>query len=149
MNKDSLLTTLSRFAIEAKRLLDETHQAEDRNIYESFFAQAGVIQAKIERDQDFRDSINTMDRLFGNSWLKDESAYRHVYSTWDLFKSLLIESIQGMTVNERLSMLGFFDEYDKAVKRGNEDRLRVILSKCLLNEDNIRKIIDHEFRHKH
>jgi hypothetical protein len=51
MNKDSLLSALSRFIIEVKRLLDETHQAEDQQIYESYLTHAAVILAKIAHDR--------------------------------------------------------------------------------------------------
>lgn len=148
MNKDSLLSALSRFIIEAKRLLDETHQAEDRQIYESYLAHAGVILAKIAQDRGVGNDIDTMEHLFGNTWLKDGKAYAQAYSTWDEFKSLLTQSIHGMTVNERLSTLGLLEEFDKAVEHKNEDRLRVVLSKCFLDEDNIQTIIDQQLKQR-
>ena len=89
-----------------------------------------------------------MEHLFGNTWLKDGKAYAQAYSTWDEFKSLLTKSIHGMTVNERLSTLGLLEEFDKAVEHKNEDRLRVVLSKCFLDEDNIQTIIDQQLKQR-
>lgn len=147
MNKDSLLSALSRFIIEAKRLLEETHRAEDRHVYELYLLHAGVILAKITQDRTIGDDVATMERLFGNTWLQDEKAYHQAYSAWDEFKGLLTESIRGMTVNERLSTLGLLTQFDKAVECRSEDGLRIVLSKCFLNEGNIQKIIEQLFKH--
>lgn len=146
MNKDSLITAISRFIMEAKRLQDETHEAEDRHIYEMYLAQAGVILAKVTQDRGIGNDIDIMDHLFGNTWLKDGNEYAKAYSTWDEFKGLLTQSIHGMTVNERLSTLGLLDEFDKAVERRSEDRLKVVLSKCFLTQDTIREIIDRKLK---
>jgi len=146
MNKDSLISALSHFIIEAKRLMDETHQAQDRQIYGLYLAHVGVILAKIAQDEGIGDAIDTMERLFSNTWLRDEKAYHQLYSAWDDFKRLLAEFIHGMTVNERLYTLGLLDEFDKAVQHGSEDRMRIVLSKCFLSENNIRRIIDHQFK---
>lgn len=146
MSKDSLITALSRFIMEVKRLQGETHEAEDRRIYEMYLAQAGVILAKVTQNRGVGDDIDTMERLFGNTWLKDGDAYARAYSTWDEFKGLLTQSIHGMTVNERLSTLGLLDEFDKGVERRSEDRLKIVLSKCFLTQDNIRTIIDQQLK---
>ena len=148
MNKDALITALSRFILEAKRLLVETLEAGDRQIYEKCLAHAGVILAKVAQDQGIGDDIDSMQRLFGNTWLKDGEAYARAYSTWDEFKSLLTQSLNGMTVNERLSTLGLMDEFDRAVERRSEDRLKVVLSKCFLTQDNVRAIIDRQLKTK-
>jgi hypothetical protein len=146
MNKDSLLTALSRFIILTKHLLNETHQAEDRRIYEMYLAYSGVILAKIVQGQGIGDDIDSMEHLFGNTWLKDKKSYSQAYSSWDEFKQLLTQSIHGMTVNERLFNLGLMDEFDKAVEKDSESLLRVVLSKCFLSEDNILAIIKQQLR---
>ena len=111
-----------------------------------YLAQVSVILAKVTQDRGVGDDIDTMERLFGNTWLKDGDAYAIAYSTWDEFKGLLTQSIRGMTVNERLSTLGLLDEFDKAVERRSEDRLKVVLSKCFLTQDNIQTIIDQQLK---
>jgi hypothetical protein len=140
------MTSLSRFITETKRLSDETHEAEDRRIYEMYLGNAGVILAKVAQDLGIGDDIDRMERLFGNTWLKDENAYARVYGFWDEFKSLLIQSIHGMTVNERLFTLGLSDEFDRAVENKDEARLRAILSKCFIDKEGIQTIIAHEFK---
>ena len=51
------------------------------------------------------------------------------YEAWDSFKELLVRSIHGMKVNERLFNLGLFDEFDKAVAKQDQPRLRAVLFK--------------------
>lgn len=142
MNKDALISALSRFVLEANRLLAETHHPGDRQIYEMYLARAGVILARIAHDLGIGNEINQMERLFGNTWLNDGEAYAKAYSTWDEFKRMLTQSIHGMTVNERLWTLGLMEEFERAVERRSEDRLKVVLSKCFLTQGNIRAIID-------
>lgn len=49
----------------------------------------------------------------------------------------------GMTVNERLYVSGLMDEYDKAVKEKDAERVREILEKVDLTEANIKPILEH------
>lgn len=88
MKKDRLAMALAQFITEAKRLLEETHEAEDRQIYEKYLAHAGVILARIIQGQDIGSDIDTMERLFGHTWLKDGNAYAKAYATWNEFKRL-------------------------------------------------------------
>lgn len=148
MDNNSQITALSRFITEVQCLQNESHNAGDRRIYDMYLAQAGIILAKVTQDRGVGDDIDTMERTFGNTWLEDGEAYAKAYSTWDEFKGLLTQSIHGMTVNERLSTLGLMDEFDKAVERKSEDRLKVVLSKCFLTQENIRAIIDRQLKKK-
>lgn len=47
-----------------------------------------------------------------------------------------------MTVNERLYLSGFMDEYDKAIKEKNVEKIREILQKVELNEISINPILE-------
>ncbi|NCB43177.1 MAG: hypothetical protein EOM59_11225 [Clostridia bacterium] len=49
---------------------------------------------------------------------------------------------KGMTVNERLYLSGFMDEYDKAIKEKNVEKIREILQKVELNEISINPILE-------
>ena len=141
MNTDSQTIALSRFILEVQRLLIETHEANDRHIYDMYLAQAGVILAKVIQSQGIGTDIDSMERLFGNTWLKDDKAYARAYSAWDEFKALLTQSIHGMTVNERLFTLGLIDEFDKAIESKSKESMQNVLSKCFLTPDNIQAII--------
>ena len=48
----------------------------------------------------------------------------------------------GMTVNERLYISGLMDEFDKAVKERDVERIRSILSNVELTEESIRPILE-------
>jgi hypothetical protein len=82
-----------------------------------------------------------MERLFGNTWFRDEVAYKRTYTEWDIFKVLVAQSIHGMTVNERLFSLGLFEEFNEAVARQDESRLRGVLLKCFVNEYDVEIIV--------
>ena len=142
MNKDAQISALADFIAEVERLNAATRQAEDRQIYGMYLARVAIILSKVIRDEPIGDDIASMERLFGNTWLKDEHAYREAYSTWDRFKGLLIESIQGMTVNERLFNLGLLDQFDDAAARGDKVQLRSVLFKCFLEKDNIEAVVN-------
>ncbi len=146
MNKDAQISALADFIAEVERLNAATRQAEDRQIYDMYLSRVAIIIAKVIRDESIGDDIASMERLFGNTWLKDEQSYRKAYSTWDRFKGLLIQSLHGMTVNERLYHLGLFDQFDNAVARGDKAQLRAILFKCFLEQDNIEAIINKELK---
>jgi len=46
-----------------------------------------------------------------------------------------------MTVNERLDESGLFDEFDKACKNGNTERMTQILKEVSVDDDSIADII--------
>lgn len=48
----------------------------------------------------------------------------------------------GMTVNERLYVSGLMDEYDRAVKKKDAQKVREILEKVELTEANIKPILE-------
>jgi hypothetical protein len=148
MNKDALITALARFISEMERQADSTHEANDRPLYDKFLATAAIIMARVEQNEPIDSHVCNMDRLFGYSWFNDENAYNQIYSKWDTFKGLLNQSIQGMTVNERLFNLGLFDEFDAAVDVGDVPRLRAVLSKCFLDRENIETIIKQKIENK-
>ena len=146
MNKDALTTALACFISEMERQAGSTHEAEDRPLYDKFLAKAAIIVAKVEQDQPIGEDVATTERLFGHTWFKDEQAYTRIYEEWDTFKGLLRQSIHGMTVNERLFSLGLLQEYDQAVSERDEPRLRGVLFKCFLGDDNVEAIIKQQLK---
>ena len=146
MNKDALKTALARFISATEQHAGSTNEAEDRPLYDNLLAKAAVIMAKLEQDQPIDDDVGTTERLFGHTWFKDEEAYTRIYTEWDTFKGLLTQSIHGMTVNERLFLLGLLEEFDEAVAEQDEPRLRAVLFKCLLDEDNVEATIKQQLK---
>ena len=148
INKEAQITALADFISEVENLNNQTHMAEDRAIYAMYLSKVAIVLSKVINDEPVGNEISSMERLFGNTWLKDERAYQKAYSTWDRFKGLLVQSIEGMTVNERLFNLGLMDDFDKAVKKKDKAMLRAILYKCFLDENNIEAIIKNELNGK-
>ena len=139
---------MAEFILEIESLSKDTHYAEDRILYERFLSYAALIISKLVKEQPIRDDISTMEKLFGNTWLKDNESYHKAYEAWDKFKELLGRSIHGMTVNERLFNLGLLDDFDKAVKKKDKSRLRAILYKCFLDDNNIEAVINNQLKGK-
>jgi uncharacterized membrane protein YvbJ len=48
---------------------------------------------------------------------------------------------QGMTVNERLYVSGLMDEFDKAVKEKDTQKVKSILENVEINEESIKPIL--------
>lgn len=140
--KDAQITSLAEFILVLNQLFTETHEADDRPLYESYLSHAGIILSKVIQDQPIGDDIDTMEHLFGNTWLKDEAAYSKAYSAWDRFKGLFKQSIHGMTVNERLSALRLPKEFEAAIAKEDSLQLRGILRKCFIDEKSIQAIVD-------
>lgn len=139
--KDAQVLSLAEFILTVKQLSTETHEADDRPLYELYLSHAGVILAKVIQEQMIGDDIDTMEHLFGNTWLKDETAYSKAYTAWDRFKGLFRQSIHGMTVNERLFALGLLKEFDDAVAEKDSLRMRSVLRKCFIDDKSIQAIV--------
>jgi hypothetical protein len=121
------ISLMAEFILEIESLARNTNYAEDRPIYERFLSYSAIIISKLVKDKPIGDDISTMEKLFGNSWLKENESYSKAYEAWDKFKELFVRSIHGMTVNERLFNLGLLDEFDAAVAKKDVERLRVVL----------------------
>jgi len=144
---ESEINIMAEFILEIESLSKKTNQAEDLPIYEKFLSLSAGLLAKLVKDQPIGDDISSMEKLFGNTWLKDSASNSKAYAAWDRFKEILVRSIHGMTVNERLFNLGLLDEFDAAVaKRDKAAGPRAVLFKCFLDEANIQAIIENEFK---
>lgn len=53
-----------------------------------------------------------------------------------------IMKYKGMTVNERLYVGGYMDEFDKAIKNKNSEKIILILKKVGLTETSIKPILE-------
>jgi len=142
--EDNQISALSELILVIQGLSAETQEAEDRSIYVKYLSQVAIILAKVVQGRPIGEDVVTMERLFGNTWLKDDNAYSAAYSVWDRFKELLVKSIHGMTVNERLFNLGLLEDFDEAFAKRDKMKLRRVLSKCFLSEQNIEAIIENE-----
>lgn len=144
--KDAQINALAEFVSVVHDLGSESHEAEDRRIYNLYLSSVSVILAKVIQDRPIGNDISSMERLFGNTWLNEDAAYSKAYSSWDKFKSLVTQSIHGMTVNERLFVLGLLDEFDSASAKKSRCEMERVLSKCFLTPENVQMIIKEELK---
>lgn len=81
-------TAMAEFILEIESLAENTNYAEDRPLYERLLSQSAGILAKLVKGQPIGDDISSMEKLFGNTWLKDRASYSRAYGAWDKFKEL-------------------------------------------------------------
>jgi len=64
-----------------------------------------------------------IERYIGNTWIERAEVHEIVYALWSAFVSRAINSIGGMTMNERMFAFGLTSEFDSAST--DEQRERV------------------------
>ena len=68
---------------------------------------------------DLRESV---ERLFGNTWIDQRAEFDKVYGMWTEFRNVAIDGIGGMTMNERLYWFGLFELFDKAYNNSEQEK---------------------------
>ncbi len=61
-------------------------------------------------------------------------------------KDLSEKEVLGMTVNERLYLSGLINDFDEAVAQNDKSKLKSILEKIHLSQENIQIIIEQELK---
>ncbi len=72
--------------------LAHTKQANDRQYYTMYLADAAVILALVEIESDkkvLKQKVDTHERLICNTWITNEDDYKSFYAAWGKFKRLL------------------------------------------------------------
>ena len=68
-----------------------------------------------------------IERYIGNSWIERAEVHKTVYAFWSEFVSTEINSIGGMTMNERLFTFGLMSQFDSASTDQQRERIYVKL----------------------
>lgn len=55
-----------------------------------------------------------VERFIGNTWIEREEDHNAIYAAWSSFATDVIESVKGMTMNERLYFFGLGEQFDNA-----------------------------------
>ena len=55
-----------------------------------------------------------VDRYIGNTWIADDAIHAQAHKMWSEFRAAEVQSIRGMTMNERVFCFSLFTEFDKA-----------------------------------
>jgi len=81
---------------------------------------ADLLVAWKESNATAGDLSNSLERYFGGVWINSAQDHERAYSIWSIFRREAIESIGGMTMNERLYWFGLFQRWDSL--RSEADR---------------------------
>lgn len=71
------------------------------------------------------DLAESVERIFGNSWISSQETHDHLYRLWSSFKAEAVLPLGGMTMNERLYCFGLMELYDDS----GEEKQRMIYTK--------------------
>ncbi len=80
-------------------------------------------------DKDIEELAYLIGKWHGNVWFQDTEASNKFHSNFQNFKSVAINDIGGLTLNERLHWFGLFESWDK----GNEATQQRLRSKLHAN----------------
>ena len=117
-------------------------RAEDRSLVSDYLSALAPILAAAVRGEDVLARLDSVERLFGNTWLIDDAPFLPALEKWRQFRSEYEQWVfSGMTVNERLCALGLMDEYDRAIQSRDRARLRRILERVKVDAASIDRIL--------
>lgn len=63
-------------------------------------------------DEDIMDLSKNIEYFFSRGLIQNSNKFNEFINTWDVFKSDAIDTINGLTMNERLYWFGFLKKYD-------------------------------------
>ena len=66
---------------------------------------------------------NDVERYIGNAWIERAEVHKTIYALWSEFVNTAINSIGGMTMNERLSFFDLTSEFDSASTDEQRERI--------------------------
>jgi len=67
--------------------------------------------------------VERVKRFNGNSWIERTEDHEAVYGLWSSFVANEIQSIGGMTMNERLFVFGLVRQFDAASTESQRERI--------------------------
>lgn len=83
---------LAEYILCLSKCLANTKQANDRQYYTMYLADAAVILALVEiaySKEELKEKVDTHERFICNTWIANEDDYNSFYVAWDKFKQLL------------------------------------------------------------
>jgi hypothetical protein len=122
--------------------LETCTRPEDRKLIQNYLAALAPVLARATLGEDVLSRLDGVERLFGNTWLVDETPFRDGLAKWRQFRSEYERVALGaMTVNERLHAMGLLESYDRARAEGDSDAVSALLRRVYVDEVSIAKIV--------
>jgi hypothetical protein len=122
--------------------LETCTRPEDRKLIQDYLAALAQVLARATLGEDVLSRLDGVERLFGNTWLVDETPFRDGLAKWRQFRSEYERVALGaMTVNERLHAMGLLESYDRARAEGDSDAVSALLRRVYVDEVSIAKIV--------
>jgi hypothetical protein len=120
-----------------------SNRPEDRKLGHDYLAALAPLLAAAVLGKDILRELPEIERLFGNTWLIDESPFRSALARWRQFRREYEESaLSAMTVNERLAALGTMESFDRARAARDNSEMERLLTQARVDTASIRKIIE-------
>jgi len=139
-----MLSSLANCILKIENGVQTSKRPEDRITGEKLLAYLAPVLAASELSIVELKDIHGFERLVGHSFLIDPAPFGTFYADWKNFRDQCERTVvAGMTVNERLFVLGFLDEFDRVTALGEWDECRSILRRAYLDDSNIEAIIKH------
>ena len=122
--------------------LASCHRSEDRAVVDNYLAALAPILAGAVLGKDVLARIKQVERLFGQTWLIDQSPFEPALSKWREFRQEYERFVvRGMTVNERLHAFSLLESYDQAEANKNIKEIERILKAVHVDDDSIENIV--------
>jgi hypothetical protein len=122
--------------------LASCHRSEDRAVVEKYLSALAPILAGAVVGKDVLARLQQVERLFGHTWLIDQSPFESAFSKWREFRREYEQFlVRGMTVNERLHALSLLESYDQAVASNDLKEVERILKAVHVDDDSITSIV--------
>ena len=120
----------------------ESSRPEDRKLATDYLAVLAPLLASAILGKDILRELPAVERLFGHTWLTDDSPFREGLGKWRQFREEYETWVlSSMTVNERLFALGTLESFDRARAAGDKDALERFLREAHVDSPSIRKIL--------
>ena len=122
--------------------VEKSNRPEDRKLVNDYLAALAPLLAHAVIGDDILKEIGAIERLFGNTWVIDNSPFEVAFKNWRLFKEEYEAfALSSMTVNERLFSLELIDAFDIACKEKDEPKIRDVLERARVDNESIDSII--------
>jgi hypothetical protein len=122
-----------------KRCRRQAEHPNDRLLLDKQIKALKGIRDSLSDTGTMRYQLVSFEKLLCDPWINNRTIFDEIYTAWDNFRAAYASEIGGMTVNERLWVLGLMDDYEDSF--GNPTQMRSVLLAAFLSEENIDALI--------